>query len=213
MGRAGRLIFFKKLTSNLLPFCTMVVVAIVSSAVLQNLLEDTEMVRYIAFGLSALIMIAGSIFVYNVDEPNKYINLKRLTNNAIGLAIIGFLLWKAEVINYLFTSNVLLPLSLVILITLIYEKKFKKSIVNEILKEAIEEDFTFIPNDIQATSKMIAEQMSNQVKEKYRGKFLIKTLNYAKNNTKKMTEFAIGFLTKSKHPKILFEIIISLDMD
>ena len=120
MGRAGRLIFFKKLTSNLLPFCTMVVVAIVSSAVLQNLLEDTEMVRYIAFGLSALIMIAGSIFVYNVDEPNKYINLKRLTNNAIGLAIIGFLLWKAEVINYLFTSNVLLPLSLVILITLIY---------------------------------------------------------------------------------------------
>ena len=81
------------------------------------------------------------------------------------------------------------------------------------MKEAIEEDFTFIPNDIQATSKMIAEQMSNQVKEKYRGKFLIKTLNYAKNNTTKMTEFAIGFLTKSKHPKILFEIIISLDMD
>lgn len=213
MGRAGRLIFFKKLTSNLLPFCIMLVVAIVSSVVLQNIFEDTEMVRYIVFGLSALIMIIGLIFIYNVDELHKYINPKHLTNNALGLAIIGFLLWKSEVIDYLFTSTVLLPLSLVVLLTLIYEKRFKKSIVNEILKEVIEEDFTFIPNDIQSTSNMIAEQMSNQVKEKYKGKFLIKTLNYAKNSTTKMTEFAIGFLTKSKHPKIIFEIIISLDMD
>jgi hypothetical protein len=213
MGRAGRLIFFKKLTSNLLPFCTMLVVAIVSSAVLQYIFEDTDMVRYIVFGLSALIMILGLIFVYNVDEPHKYINPKHLTNNAIALAIIGFLLWKSVVIDYLFTPTVLLPLSLVVLLTLIYDKRFKKSIVNEILKEDIEEDFTFISDDIQSTSNMIAEQMSNQVKDKYKGKFLVKTLNYAKNSTTKMTEFAIGFLTKSKHPKIIFEIIISLDMD
>ena len=85
MGRAGRLIFFKKLTSNLLPFCTMVVVAIVSSAVLQNLLEDTEMVRYIAFGFAALIMIVGSIFVFleRTFQTDKWLSTSALSDSLL----------------------------------------------------------------------------------------------------------------------------------
>ena len=100
MGRAGILIFLKRITSVLLPFCIMLAVSIVGSSILNNLLEDTSIVRYIVFGLAALVMILGITLVSNVDEPSKYINTKRLLNNSIGLVSIGFLLWKAEVIDY-----------------------------------------------------------------------------------------------------------------
>ena len=60
---------------------------------------------------------------------------------------------------------------------------------------------------------MLAEQMTSRLNDKYKDKILVKTLNYAKNSTNKLTEFAVGFLTNDKKPKILFEMIIGLDMD
>jgi hypothetical protein len=213
MGKAGKYIFLKRLTSILFPFSCTILVSIISALILNSFIDDTETVRYIVFGLSAFIMIVGTIFVYNTDEPNKYIKPKRLVNNAFGLALIGFLLWRASVIDYLTTTYVLAPLVLVILITLFYEKRFKKIIVNEVLKENIDEDFDFLTNDNQATAEMLAEQMTSRLKDKYKDKILVKTLNYAKNSTNKLTEFAVGFLTNDKKPKILFEMIIGLDMD
>ena len=213
MGKAGKYIFLKRLTSILFPFSCTILVSIISALILNSFIDDTETVRYIVFGLSAFIMIVGTIFVYNADEPNKYIKPKRSVNNAFGLALIGFLLWRASVIDYLTTTYVLAPLVLVILITLFYEKRFKKIIVNEVLKENIDEDFDFLTNDNQATAEMLAEQMTSRLNDKYKDKILVKTLNYAKNSTNKLTEFAVGFLTNDKKPKILFEMIIGLDMD
>lgn len=213
MGRAGRLIFLKRVTSVLLPFCVMLVVSIVSSSILNNLLEDTEVVRYIVFGLAALVMILGIILVSNVDEPSRYINTKRLLNNSIGLASIGFLLWKAEVIDYLANLYVLSPIFLVILFSYVYERKFKRLILNELLQEVIQEDFDFLVNDNQKTAELLEKQMISRLKEKYKDSFLIRTLNFSKNISTGLTEFAIGFLTKEKHPKVLFELVIGLKME
>jgi hypothetical protein len=213
MGKAGKYIFLKRLTSILFPFSCTVLVSIISALILSSFIENTETVRYIVFSLSAFILIIGTILVYNSDKPNRYIKPKRLVNNAIGLALIGFLLWRPIAISYLTTTPVLAPLVLIILITLLYEKKFKKIIVNEILKDNLDEDFDFLTNDNEKTAEMLAEQMTSRLKDKYKDKILVKTLNYARNSTNKLTEFAVGFLTNDKQPKILFEIIIGLDMD
>lgn len=213
MGRAGRLIFLKRITSVLLPFCVMLMVSIVGSSILNNLLEDTTTVRYIVFGLAALVMILGITLVSNVDEPSKYINTKRLLNNSIVLVSIGFLLWKAEVIDYLANLYVLSPIFLVIFFTYIYERKFKRLIVNELLKDVLQEEFDFLVNDNQKTAELLEKQMPSRLKEKYKESFLIKTLNYSKNISTGLTEFAIGFLTKEKHPKVLFELVIGLKIE
>lgn len=213
MGRAGRLIFLKRITSVLLPFCVMLMVSIVGSSILNNLLEDTTTVRYIVFGLAALVMILGITLISSVDEPSKYINTKRLLNNSIGLVSIGFLLWKAEVIDYLANLYVLSPIFLVIFFTYIYERKFKRLIVNELLKDFLQEEFDFFVNDNQKTAELLEKQITSRLKEKYKGSFLIKTLNFSKNISTGLTEFAIGFLTKEKHPKVLFELVIGLKIE
>ena len=213
MGRAGRLIFLKRITSVLLPFCVMLMVSIVGSSILNNLLEDTTTVRYIVFGLAALVMILGITLISSVDEPSKYINTKRLLNNSIGLVSIGFLLWKAEVIDYLANLYVLSPIFLVIFFTYIYERKFKRLIVNELLKDVVQEEFDFFVNDNQKTAELLEKQIPSRLKEEYKESFLIKTLNYSKNISTGLTEFAIGFLTKEKHPKVLFELVIGLKIE
>lgn len=78
MGKAGKYIFLKRLTSILFPFSCTILVSIISALILNSFIDDTETVRYIVFGLSAFIMIVGTIFVYNTDEPNKIYQAKTI---------------------------------------------------------------------------------------------------------------------------------------
>lgn len=210
--RANRLIFYKCVANFLFPTCLMLIIAIVSSAVLNELLEDTMIVRYIVFSMSALIVVASTLVVVRANEPMQYLKPSRVYSNATGLALIGFLLWEKRFIPYLLNPVILGILIVVALLSSFYQKRFKKLIVNEILEDNLNTDFDYLAEDMKQTSKMLEEQMSDLLKDKYKDTFLIKTTNYAKNVQTQLTEFSLGFLTKKAH-KILFELIVSLDMD
>lgn len=207
------IIALKKTANFLLPATISYGVAIAASYGLFQTFGYNEVVLYCLLALSAVILTLGIIFIIFRDKIDWIIYPKRVFISASSAVIAVFLMWKDEYYQLAFSWWMYGLLFVLLVFSLVYRRFFKRIAVNTTLKEHIDNDFTVIPDDKEKTARLVAEQLQQQLKRRYLNKLMVRPIGQSfKKGDDNIIVFTSGFITKSRAPKIVFELDVELPM-
>lgn len=207
------IITLKKTANFLLPATISYGVAIAVSYGSFQVFGYNEVVFYCLLALSAIILTLGIIFIIFKDKIDWIIYPQRVFISASSVAIAAFLMWKDEYYKLTFSWWMYGLLFGLLVFSLVYGRFFKRIAVNTTLKEHIDNDFTVIPDDKEKTAKLVAEQLQQQLKRRYLNRLMVRPIAQSfKKGDGDIVVFTSGFITKSRSPKIIFELDVELPL-
>lgn len=208
------LIFSKKVTKIVRPLLvSLILVAAAAYAVTTYTSEEiAEIIKWGSLGMSAILLVIGSIVASVTEDYRRYIKYPyRLILWSASLTLLGILLWQTDGVLILVNSVPYLVGAWIVLT--LYHRQFKRLITSLVLKSELDDELDYIPHDIEKSAAMVASQMGNSIKEKYRSKIKTVALTPGRNGDTKLMDFPVGFVTNKKRPSVLFELIAALEME
>ena len=165
------LVFLKKLANFLSMFIVFFIGSLILGKILFTLFGSSNIVFY-GFNLFAIILLLIGSFILFTQKDDWIIDVEKLLVSISALVLTSVYVIEPILLEKLIDIKIIFLILIVLGSSFVYKQFYYKIISNLILKKEYNEDFTYQPDDIDTTSRMLSVYHQNWMKFKYKEKIL-----------------------------------------
>lgn len=194
------LVFLKKLANFLSMFIVFFIGSLILGKILFTLFGSSNIVFY-SFNLFAIILLLIGSFILFTQKDDWIIDVEKLLVSISALVLTSVYVIEPILLEKLIDIKIIFLILIVLGSSFVYKQFYYKIISNLILKKEYNEDFTYQPDDIDTTSRMLSVYHQNWMKFKYKEKIMCKTISHRKKDDGIV--FEIAFIKQDLSPVVI----------